>query len=83
MATLTNTSDTPLRVPFFLVTTLSGENLLLNAAEGPMGVGATLAPAVGDAIFSPGETVAVDFVIGLHTQAPFTFSVDLFGEPLL
>jgi hypothetical protein len=31
--TFTNTSDTPLRFPFFTVTTLSGGNLLLNAEE--------------------------------------------------
>jgi hypothetical protein len=28
------------------------------------------------------ETVQVDFVIGLQTSAPFTFFVDLFGEPV-
>jgi hypothetical protein len=82
-ATFTNTSDTPLRVPCCPVTVLAGDHRRLNAAEGHMGVGATLAPAVGDSVLAPDETVAVDFVIGLHTQAPFTFVVDLFGEPLL
>ena len=38
-ATFTNTSATPLRVPFFEVTALSGENLLLNADESPGGSG--------------------------------------------
>jgi hypothetical protein len=37
---------------------------------------------VGDGVLSPGETVIVDFVIGLQTRAPFTFEVELFGEPL-
>jgi hypothetical protein len=81
-AIFTNTSDTPLRFPFFTVTELSGDNLLLNADEGIMGVGATVTVEGGNAIFSPGETVAVDFLIGLHTQERFTFFVDLFGEPL-
>ena len=34
-------------------------------------------------MLSPGETVNVDFVIGLQTSTPFTFFVDLFGEPLV
>jgi hypothetical protein len=82
-ATFTNTSGTPLRFPFFTVTELSGGNLLLNADEGHRGVGATVTPNVGDQVLSPGETVNVDFVIGLQTSRPFTFFVDLFGEPLV
>ena len=82
-ATFTNTSSTPLRFPFFTVTELSGGNLLLNAEEGARGVGATITPNVGDQVLSPGETVAVDFVIGLQAATPFTFFVDLFGEPLV
>jgi hypothetical protein len=81
-ATFTHTSETPLRFPFFEVTAISGGNLLLNADEGPEGVGATLTPEVGDGVLSPGETVSVDFVIGLQTRAPFTFEVELFGEPV-
>ena len=81
-ATFTNTSDTPLHFPFFAVTALSGSNLLLNADEGTQGVGATLTPEVGDRVLALGEAVAVDFLIGLHTQERFTFFVDLFGEPL-
>jgi hypothetical protein len=80
-ATFTNTSDTLLRFPLFTVTELSGSNLVLNADEGTQGVGATLTPEVGDSMLSPGETVAVDFVIGLRALVPFTFFVDLFGEP--
>jgi hypothetical protein len=81
-ATFTNTSDTRLRFPFFVVTELSGDNLLLNAAEGAQGVGATVIPEVGDRVLSPGETVTVDFVIGLQARERFTFFVDLFGEPV-
>jgi hypothetical protein len=80
-ATFTHTRETPLRVPFFEVTALSGGHLLLNADEGPRGIGATLTPEVGDGVLSPGETVSVDFVIGLQARAPFTFVVELFGEP--
>ena len=67
-ATFTNTSGTALRFPFFTVTELSGGNLLLNADEGTQGVGATVTPNVGDQVLSPGETVQVDFVIGLQTS---------------
>jgi hypothetical protein len=81
-ATFTHTRDTPLRIPFFEVTALSGGNLLLNADEEPGGVGATLTPDVGDSVLSPGETVIVDFVIGLQEQVPFRFVVELFGEPV-
>jgi hypothetical protein len=81
-ATFTNTSDTPLRFPFFAVTELSGGNLVLNADEGTQGVGATRTPEVGDRVLAPGETVTVDFVIGLQARERFTFFVDLFGEPV-
>jgi hypothetical protein len=81
-ATFTNTSNTPLRFLFFGVHELSGGNLLLNADSGPGGVGATLTPATGDAVFAAGETVTVEFVIGLQTRARFTFLVDLFGESM-
>jgi len=81
-ATFTNTSTTPLRVPFFTVTELSGDNRLLNADEGTQGVGATRTPEVGDRVFAPGETVTVDFVIGLQARERFTFFVNLFGEPV-
>jgi hypothetical protein len=81
-ATFTNTSPSSLRFPFLTVTELTGDNLLLNAVKGVMGVGGTVTPDVGDEVFSPGETVAVDFLIGLHTEEPFRFFVDLFGEPL-
>jgi hypothetical protein len=81
-ATFTNTSDTALRFPFFTVTELSGDNVVLNADEGTQGVGATVTPAVGDRVLAPGEAVTVDFVIGLHAREPFTFLVNLFGKPV-
>jgi hypothetical protein len=64
------------------VTELSGDNLLLNADEGTQGVGATRTPEVGDHVLAPGETVTVDFIIGLQTQERFRFFVNLFGEPV-
>jgi hypothetical protein len=81
-AAFTNTSDTALCVPFFTVTELSGDNRLLNAEEGAQGVGATVPLAAEGEVLAPGETVAVDFVIGLQERTPFTFFVDLFAEPL-
>jgi hypothetical protein len=80
-ATFTNTSNTPLRFPFFTVTELSGVNLVLNADEEVQGVGATVTPEVEDDVIAPGETV-VDFVIGLQARKHFPFLVDLFGEPV-
>ena len=81
-ATFTNTSSTVIHDPIFLVTQLSGGNLLLNADGGPGGVGALLTPDVGaDTILSPGESVATAFVIGLQVPTGFTFFVDLLGVP--
>jgi hypothetical protein len=81
-ATFTNTSATPLRFPFFQVTELSGGNLLLNADGAPGGVGATLTLELDDEVLGPGESITVDFVIGLQERGPFTVFVDLFAEPL-
>jgi hypothetical protein len=82
-ATFTNTSATALRFPFFVVTELSGGNLLLNADGGPGGVGATLTPELDDQVLGPGEAITVEFVIGLQERGQFTLFVDLFGEPLV
>jgi hypothetical protein len=81
-ATFTNTSDMPLRFPFFGVTQLSGDNLVLNADGAPGGVGATVTPALAGDVLAPGAEVTAAFVIGLQAQAPFTFFVNAFGEPL-
>ena len=82
-ATFTNTSETPLRFPFFSVRDLSGGNLVLNADGAPGGVGATVTPAVEGNMLMPGASVTVEFVIGLQVEARFTFFVDLLGEPLV
>lgn len=82
-ATFTNMSTIPLRKPFFQVVELSGGNVLINADSGPGGVGATLTPNVGpDQLLTPGESVTTEFRIGLETLNPFTFLVDVMGEPV-
>jgi CSLREA domain-containing protein len=81
-ATFTNTSNISIRKPFFQVVELSGGNVLINADSGPEGVGATLTPDVGpDRLLTPGESVIGEFRIGLQTLNPFTFFVDVMGEP--
>jgi hypothetical protein len=80
-ATFTNASATPIGHPLFQVVELSEENQLLNADGGAGGVGATLTPDIGDGVLSPGESMTVDFVIGLQTTAPFRFFVDVRGVP--
>jgi hypothetical protein len=82
-ATFTNTSDTALRFPFFGVSQLTGENLVLNADGAPGGVGATVTPAVAGDVLAPGASVTAEFVIGLQTPERFTFFVNLLGESLL
>ena len=82
-ATFTNTSTIPIRKPFFQVVELSGGNVLINADLGPGGVGAILTPDVGpDRLLTPGESVTAEFRIGLQTLNPFTFLVDVMGEPI-
>jgi hypothetical protein len=81
-ATFTNTSDTPLRFPFFGVSQLTGDNLVLNADGASGGVGATVTPAVAGDVLASGASVTAEFVIGLQTPEPFTFFVNLLGEPL-
>ena len=81
-ATFTNMTFTLILSPFFRVVEFSGGNLLLNADVGPAGVGARLTPDVGtDGMLSPGESVTVDFVIGLQVPERFTFLVNLLGTP--
>lgn len=78
-ATFTNTSTNPIRVPFFEVNTLSGDNVLLNAERGPGGVGARLRASTGDEFLMPGESTAVEFEIGLQKAETFQFLVDFYG----
>lgn len=80
-ATFTNTSQTAIRNPFFEVTELTGNNVLIGADAGMGGIGATLSPDVGDGVLSPGESTRVTFRIGLATRDPFVFLVTLHGDP--
>ncbi len=82
-AMFTNISVTPIRYPFFQVTSLTSGDVLLNADGGAGGVGATLTADVSDdQILSPGESFTADFDIGLQNLNPFTFIVDLLGQPV-
>ena len=78
-ATFTNTSAKTIKHPLFVVDELSRGNLLLNADNTAGGPGATLTPDVGDEILAPGESMTVDFIIGLQDTSSFTFLVDLLG----
>ncbi|GJQ58031.1 MAG: hypothetical protein D8M57_01405 [Candidatus Scalindua sp. AMX11] len=78
-ATFTNRSTTPIIIPLFLVVELSGDNLLLNADGGPGGAGETVTPDLDNDTLPPGESMSVDFVIGLHDSGPFTLQLDLLG----
>ena len=80
-AIFANTSETTIGNPFFEVTDLTGDNLLVNADAGPGGPGATLSPDVGDGILSPDESVTVTFRVRLQTQNPFQFFVAFHGDP--
>ncbi len=80
-ATFTNTSSESIADPLFAIIEITGGNLLLNADGGPGGLGNRLTPGVGpDDVWSPGETVKVDFEIGLQTTDPFRFLVNLLVE---
>jgi hypothetical protein len=81
-ATFTNTSETAVQNPFFEVTELTGDNVLLNGDAGRGRVGATVSPDVGDGILSPGESMTVTFRIRLRTHDPFQFFVTFHGDPV-
>jgi hypothetical protein len=81
-AEFTNTGTQTIGHRFAEVVELSGGNLLLNADRGAGGVGARLTvSARASRPLLPGATERVEFVIGLHTQEPFTFLVNLLGDP--
>jgi hypothetical protein len=82
-ATFVNTSSISIDRPFFQVVELSRGNMLINADSGPGGVGATLTPYVGpDPSLTPGGSVTAEFRIGLQTLGPFTFFVNIRGQPV-
>ncbi|MBV7329306.1 ExeM/NucH family extracellular endonuclease [Chloroflexi bacterium TSY] len=80
----TNIREEPLSNLFFVITKLTRGNLLLNADGGPAGEGATLSipnSALGDdQLLTSGESVNVDFVIGLAKSRNFRIRVDAYGS---
>ena len=82
MTELTNTTGVPIRHPFFEVTALTRGELQTRDPDTDMTtVGATQTPALDDDLLSPGESVAVTFVIFLPESKPFRFIVNVRGEP--
>lgn len=84
-ATLADKSGSPALEKLRLqVTTLTNENLLQNADDGPGGVGAVLTvPGAGgyaDGILSAGESVDVPFAVCLQDRSPFQLFVDVVGR---
>ena len=81
-AEFTNTSNQAIVNPFVEVVELTGGNLLLNADGGAGGVGARLtSPDSASMPFQPGASSTFEFLIGLQRQEPFTFFVNMLGEP--
>jgi hypothetical protein len=86
-AAFTNGSAIPIRNPFFRVAELTSGNVLVSEDRSdPIragGKGTRQTPDVGsDGVLSPGESVIVQFGIGLQTRQLFTFLVNVFGESL-
>ena len=81
-AEFTNTSNQAIVNPFVEVVELTGGNLLLNADGGAGGVGARLTlPDSATTPFQPGASGTLEFLIGLQQREPFTFFVNMLGEP--
>jgi hypothetical protein len=68
------------------VLTLTDENLLQNADNGPGGAAAILTVprthGYTDGVLHPDEAVDVPFVICLQDLRPFRFFVDVLGHPV-
>jgi hypothetical protein len=80
-ATYVNSSETPIRNPFFEVTSIGSHSVLVNSDEGRNGLGATLSPDVGDGVLSPGETMQVEFVVRHPIDAAVELAATFRGEP--
>lgn len=75
-ATFVNRASRPLEQLSYRTLILTGQNLVLNALGGPMGVGGVVK---GPATVAPGATFTIDFVIGLQQKAPFLFLPSAYG----
>jgi hypothetical protein len=90
-ATFKNISNDPITGILFRVATLTGGNLLLNRTGGTGGVGSTLIVSFSgdysDRVLNSGESLRLQFIIGLAARARFQFFVDAFSasfvEPVL
>jgi hypothetical protein len=80
-AEFTNRSAQAIGYRFAEVVELSGGNLLLNAAGGAGGVGARLTVTGNDTLLLPSATETFTFDIGLQKREPFTFLVNVVGDP--
>ena len=81
-AEFTNTSTQVIRHRFTEVVELVGGNLLLNADRSAGGIGARLTvPDSASNPLLPGATETFEFIIGLETPEPFTFLVNMLGDP--
>ena len=81
-ADFANTNSQAIANPFVEVVELTGENLLLNADGGAGGVGARLTSPNGSSTpLEPGASSTFEFLIGLQRREPFTFFVNMLGEP--
>jgi hypothetical protein len=81
-AAFTNTSNQAIVNSFAEVVDLTGGDLLLNADGGAGGVGARLTlPNSATTPFEPGASNIFEFLIGLQQREPFTFLVNMLGEP--
>lgn len=85
-ATFNNQSTTDVAAPFFKVTTLTGNNQLLNVDVGTGGEGSITYVPVEElgtnGVLDAGEAFLIAFEIGLAEQEPFEFIVDSFGVPV-
>ena len=81
-ADFTNTGTQAIANAFVEVVELTGGNLLLNADGGAGGVGARLTlPDNATSPFQPGASSTFEFLVGLQKQEPFTFFVNMLGNP--
>jgi hypothetical protein len=82
-ATFQNWSPRTFSDPFFEVVLLTGGNVVLNAQDGPGGIGSIVPVPYqmlgGNGLWDPGEQVTIPFRIGLVKKWPFLFLVSAQG----
>jgi hypothetical protein len=80
----TNDGKQPIAHPVFVVTKLTSGFYLLSAERPPGGVGSTQPMRSGPKerdVIAPGESVMVEFRVGLANKEPFEFEVEVAGYP--